>query len=202
MLQYLPDSVCKMCGRPLQEGYDDSQCSQCKNTAIYFDKSVCVFEFSGIVQAALHKLKFEGEREIAETMGKFMADKLMKQKWKIDIILSVPLYNKRLEERGYNQSYLLACEIARECSMDAADGVLERCRHTKSQVGLSRSERAHNVRDAFSVREKKRINGKSVLIVDDIMTTGATLNECSKAVRDGGAREVYCIAAACPFHLT
>jgi len=200
IMQLLPGSTCTTCGRPLGGKYKMGMCSECKDTEIYFDGACSVFEFSGIVQSALHRFKFEGEVDMAEAFGLYMAKKLKERKWKIDVILPVPLHEKRMSDRGYNQSYLLSAEIGRECGIDVLDGALIRKRHTESQVSLPKFGRIHNVKGAFAMVDSKCIKGKSVLIVDDIMTTGATLNECSRILRESGARNIYCITAACPFH--
>jgi predicted amidophosphoribosyltransferase len=113
--------------------------------------------------------------------------------------MPVPLHPGRMKERGFNQSYLLAYIIGYECGIDVREGLLKRIRYTDSQVSLSRLERIFNVKDAFDASAYE-IQGKSVLIVDDIMTTGFTLNECSKAIRGYSPKNVYCLAAACPFH--
>lgn len=201
ILTFIQENVCIKCGRPFSGEYANGLCSECKNEKVYFDRCSSVFEFSGMVQSALHRLKYEGEREIARGIGAFMSRKLKALKWHVDIILPVPMHEKRMKERGYNQSLLLASEVARECNIDLYEGVLIRNRDTESQTHLSRMERVHNVKGAFDVIGKKAIQGKAVLIIDDIMTTGSTLNECSKVLKQEGAREIYCLAAACPIHV-
>jgi len=200
LLPFLSEKICMKCGRPILVMGPDGVCSECKSTYRYFDCVASVFEFSGIIQGALYRLKFDGEMEIAQAIGKFMADKLQKTGWEIDVIIPVPLHPDRLSERGFNQSYLLSQEIGRRCNIDVYGEVLIRQRYTESQVPLSRLQRMRNVKDAFSIKESRVIKDRNVLLVDDIMTTGATLNECSSILKKHGARKVYCLAAACPVH--
>lgn len=200
MLPFLSENVCIKCGRPIVNNDTDGVCFECKNTCRYFDGGASVFEFSGLIQGALYRLKFDGEMEIAQAVGKFMGDKYKKMEWEVDAVIPVPLHHDRLHERGFNQSYLLSREIGRECSIDVADKALIRQRYTESQVPLSRFQRMSNVKGAFSVLDSSLIGGKKILLVDDIMTTGSTLNECSSVLRKYGASSVYCLTAACPNH--
>lgn len=197
MMPFVGDNSCSTCGRPISPESLESNCAECLSRTTYFDMGWPVFEFVGLVQSALHRLKYEGDIEIAPAIGRLMARKLKQKKWDIDIIVPVPLHSERLEERGYNQSLLLAGEIGRECGIDVKDNILLRTRCTESQVNLSRSERRLNVRNAFSVSDTNLAGGKSFLIVDDIITTGATINECSRVLKDSGALKIYYLTAAC-----
>jgi competence protein ComFC len=211
-LPYLVGSTCIRCGRPVQQDMEyhtaavppssqpNTNC-ECSEETLYFDRAMSVFEFSGIIQAALYKLKYDGERETASSLGILMARKLSLTKWNIDIIVPVPLHNDRHSERGFNQSYLLAEIIGRERSIDVSDKILLRGKYTKSQTTLSKFERIHNVRGAFEINDNIVVNGRSILLIDDIMTTGATLNECSRILKENGAKQVYCLTAACPYKL-
>lgn len=201
VLPFLQGRLCNRCGRPLLRWDGAKECSECTSRETYFDGGVSIFEFGGIIQTVVYRLKFDGDREAAGALGKFMASGLKGKDWDIDAIMPVPLHEQRLAERGYNQSYLLAMEIGRECGIDVLDGVLSRIKHTESQTSLSRLERMKNVKDAFMVMDTRYVRGKSILIVDDIMTTGSTLNECSKVLKYHGADKVHCITAACPYHV-
>jgi len=201
MVVHILGSLCRLCGDPLQEGEDGGLCSSCRDGDVYFDGAASVLQFDGIVQAALHRLKYENDLDAAVPLGRYMAYKLKKLNWHVDIILPVPLHVERLKERGYNQSCLLAREVGRECSIDVMDNLLFRKRYTESQVHLSRNERIANVRGAFDIAGTKEVAESSILVIDDIMTTGATLNECSRLLKKYGARKVYCLTAARPIHL-
>lgn len=200
-LPFVSDNVCSICGRPYPEGYANETCEECRDRDMHFDGGCTVFEYGGLIQEILHRLKYNGEFELASPIGLFMASRLKDMRWDMDFILPVPLHQERLKARGFNQSYLLAQTIGREFGMDVRDGILIRQRHTESQVNFSRLERIHNVRDAFKVKDDIKLSGKRILIVDDIMTTGATLDECSRVLKINGASKVYCITAACPINI-
>lgn len=201
LLPFISDSVCLRCGRPNPQGSIETNCDECRGRETFFDAGCTVFEFSGIMKDMLHRLKYDGDKELSASIGLSMSNRLKKMGWDIDIIIPVPLHEKRYQERGYNQSQLLAVEIGRECSIDVMDNILIRDRYTESQVLLSRLERIHNVRGVFGVVDGRLVKGKNILLVDDIMTTGATLNECSRVLKDYGAAKVYCITAACPLNI-
>jgi Predicted amidophosphoribosyltransferases len=200
MLKFTGERTCRVCGRILMEDYEKDTCSDCLNSSPYFDGACSVFIFEGIIQAALYRLKYDGDTGIAPVIGKYMAKRLIQTGWPVDLIIPVPLHDRRLAERRFNQSYLLSLEIGRECGVSVSDTVLKRIRHTESQVSLSKLDRTLNVRGAFDIADRNSVEGRSILIVDDIITTGATLNECSKAIRGYGAKNVYCLAAASPIY--
>jgi ComF family protein len=110
---------------------------------------------------------------------------------RIDLILSIPLHTKRLKERGYNQSILIAKALESYTGISCEFGCLERVRWTVPQVELKRSLREKNVRGAFRVSRPEMIKGKKVLLVDDVLTTGATVNEATKALMNSGTKEVH-----------
>jgi competence protein ComFC len=201
LLTFISDNICSICGRPYPQEYVDDICNECKGRNMHFDGGCTVFEFTGLVQEILHRLKYDGESLLATPMGMLMAYRLKKMRWDIDFIVPVPLHHERLKIRGFNQSFLMAEVVGRECGIDVLDGILIRERYTESQVNLSRLERIHNVRGAFGVKNDTKLKKKSILIVDDIMTTGATLDECSRILKENGASKVYCITAACPINI-
>lgn len=198
MLRPIGEDVCRVCGKPVKSG--STVCSECRSGKVYFRGAASVFEFSGLMQEAIYRLKYDGEVNLAPLLGAFMAEKLVEKGWDIDLIIPVPLHPDRLSERGFNQSYLLSKEIGRECGIDVSDSILKRVVYTKSQVSLSRLERMFNVKNAFHADNGDDIKNKSILIVDDIMTTGATLNECSKAISIFSPESIYCLTAACPIY--
>ena len=156
---------------------------------------------SWYLQSAIYRLKYDGDRDIASVLGKFMARELDQRNWRPDVIIPVPLHLDRLNERGFNQSELLAATIGRESGIDVATGVLTRKKYTESQVSLTRLERRQNVRGVFEADGSRTIKDKSVLVVDDIMTTGATLNECSRALKGLDPASIYCLSAATPSYV-
>lgn len=201
LLPYISKPVCTRCGKPYSHGVSHDACSLCLNTEMYFEKGYTVFEFSGIVQNTLYRLKYGGETELADVFGKLMADYAAELKEHINLIIPVPLHIEKLKKRGFNQSWLICKALGREWGIDSSDKALVRSRYTESQINLSKKQRLSNVRGAFALNSRFKIQGKSVLIVDDIMTTGSTLNECSRMLKSGGASHVYALTAACPVHM-
>ncbi|MCU0498118.1 MAG: ComF family protein [Anaerolineae bacterium] len=144
----------------------------------------------GLLQTAIHALKFENVPTIADPLGARLADAILALAWPIEMVIPVPLHPKRLAQRGYNQSELLAQALIKRCRFDYEPEGLIRWRDTPHQVGLNARDRQVNVADAFKAHEG-RIGGKIVLIIDDVLTTGATLSACATAVIEAGARAVY-----------
>jgi ComF family protein len=151
--------------------------------------------FEGPVRKALHRMKYRQDLGLGDSIAAEMLPFIQRLGWEIDMILPVPLGKKRLRERGYNQVGLFARPLALAMGWKYAPHYLKRARETVSQVGLSASERMKNVHHAF-IAENAKIKGRTVLVVDDVSTTGATLNSCAEALLNGGAKAVYALAVA------
>ena len=164
---------------------------------VYFSKVISVWEFSPTIQTAIHLLKYQNFKLLANRIGLFMADRLNKQSLPIDkmILIPVPLHKTRTRERGYNQSTLLCQVIANETGFGYSDKILKRIRYTQSQTKLDASERAKNVENAFKVINPEQIENRLVTLVDDVITTGSTMNECAKELMKNGANDVYLLSA-------
>lgn len=132
---------------------------------------------------------------MSEALAKHLIELLEKQNWQVDVVLPVPLSHRRLRQRGYNQAGLLAFPLAAAFRLPYIPGALTRVRDTLSQVGLNEKQRIHNVREAFTAKPQ-RIRGKKILIIDDIATTGATIDSCASALLAAGARSVCAMTLA------
>lgn len=152
-------------------------------------------EFGGHIRDVIHALKYENKRVAAVPLADRMAYALQKAAWHVDIVVPLPLHPKRLSQRGYNQADLLGRELAQKVHIAYCSDGVSRVRDTASQVGLSARERHANVAGAFAVAETV-FTGKRVLLVDDVYTTGATLNACAEALLVGGAASVYGLTVA------
>jgi len=157
--------------------------------------------FENPVQTALHRLKYRRDTGIGEALAKQMSTFVEDLKWPVDTIIPIPLGKRRLKERGYNQVAMVANPLSIQLDFDYHPAALMRARETRSQVGLSASERQENVRDAFFADQKK-ISERRILLMDDVSTTGATLSSAAEALYAAGAREVYAltVARALPHH--
>jgi ComF family protein len=144
----------------------------------------------GSLQKMIHALKYEQSPQFAMPLAHRLHQCLQMMDWSIDGIVGVPLHPLRQRERGYNQAQLLAQEIAALTGLPEQSALLQRDSFTRPQVGLDHSQRQQNVKDAFSIGPGN-IAGQNILIIDDVFTTGATLNACAQALAGGGAAAVY-----------
>lgn len=144
----------------------------------------------GMLREALHHLKYLRQTQLASTLGMRLATIFEQQAWQPDFITCVPMHPKRLRERGYNQADLIGRHFAYLVNITYLSDALIRIKETISQVGLSAQERRENMRDVFKAQSEE-FRGKIGIIVDDVLTTGATLMECAKALYEGGAKQVY-----------
>ncbi len=140
-------------------------------------------------------MKYRGNRAFGEALAVQMADFFQSLDWQADMIIPVPLGRKRMQERGYNQVALVAEPLAYAVDMAYSSKALWKARETRSQVGLNISERQQNVRDVYQADEKI-VKGKSVILMDDVATTGSTILACTDALMSAGACEVYALTIA------
>ena len=149
------------------------------------------FRFDGAIRQTIHQLKYNNLRAIAALLGQWLAEHLTANPLPADVLVPVPLHHKRLRERGYNQSRLLALELANITSLPLVDDCLARERYTPPQVRTPTvDERRRNVADAFTCRDR-RLEDSAVLLIDDVATSGATLDACARALKESGASSVW-----------
>jgi ComF family protein len=149
----------------------------------------------GILQHAVHALKYRRARDLAVPLGDRLAACLERLPWQIDLVIPVPLHTSRIRARGYNQAHLLGEHMARCESLPCVPSALVRLRPTPPQVGLNREQRQKNMEAAFRA-DAALVAGRRVLLVDDVQTTGATLQSCALAALDAGATAVYSITVS------
>lgn len=182
--------ICHLCGH----SNEDCKCKKHKNE---YSAVVSPFYYEGGVRKAIHRLKFSGLRYVSETLAYDMAETVIREYGGIefDLITFVPFSKEQRKNREYNQSELLANGLSKLLNVPSGD-LLVKPYDTKPQHSLNKKERKGNVFGVFDVKEKTTLDGKVILLVDDIKTTGSTLGECAKMLRLSGADKVYCVCAA------
>jgi ComF family protein len=176
-------------------------CPACKASRPPYQQLRSWSIFEGPIRQGLHDLKYRNNLVLGDVFGKLMADYALSLGWPVERVVPVPVSKARWMERGYNQAAEIALPLAALCAWPYDPSALVRVRESRSQVGLSAAERKENVRDAFR-GEPARLNGKRILVLDDVSTTGATLRSAAEACLKAGAREVYALtlARALPRH--
>jgi ComF family protein len=183
--------ICRQCGRPLGRG---GRCPDCTRKPFPMQARAYAL-YAGPLVPALLQLKYRPNRRLADVMSAWLAEIACGASWSVDLVASVPLSARRERVRGYNQVDLVARRLSRRLGVEFAEDALVRVRETRSQVGLDSVARAANVEGAFRARPEK-VDDRSVLIVDDLFTTGATMVACHTALLQAGARQTFALAVA------
>lgn len=206
LLRFLFPPRCAFCGRFLQRG-EMEICARCMGelrflppgqvkTPGLIDQCIGALAYEEKVRTAIHRLKFRGRQSIAKPLGRLLAHQIQAQlDGTFDFITWVPTSAHNLRERGYDHAQLITEQAARCLDVPAVQ-MLKRVRHTRPMYGLNPAERRANVFDAFAVVKNAPVLGARVLVIDDILTTGATFYECARALREAGAEQVCAAAAA------
>lgn len=184
--------VCSICGRRIRS---TGVCYQCKSKKPNFDQLRSLYDYNNSVREAIHRLKYKNDMGLADKLAEPLIDFYRAQGWKADLIVPLPLFDRRQIERGYNQSALLAIPISLKLGIKYRPSAIIRIKNTKSQVGLNEEERWENVSDAF-VADPQIVDNKTILIIDDVTTTGATMNAAALAAKIAGAKTIYCLTFA------
>lgn len=176
----------------------DFICYSCSAEKPAFEGARSAARYDGVVGESLRQLKYEQALWLAPDLATLLHNCIQAEypDRTFDLLVPVPLYHVRRRGRGYNQSAVLARELARIIGNKSHPGLLRRIRPTISQTNLTAKERLSNVTKAFQYKRGKLLTGKKVLLVDDVMTTGATVNACASALKKGGAASVHVITAA------
>lgn len=190
---------CERCGDPVAGAVDhDFICFSCSSENPAFDGARSAARYEGVVGEALRLLKYEHALWIAPDMAELLHNCMQAEfpTRTFDVVVPVPLHHVRRRERGFNQSAVLARELGRRIGCKTRPGMLRRIKPTTTQTHLTASQRLSNVKNAFESRKERWLAGRQVLLVDDVMTTGATVNACAKALKQGGATSVHVLTVA------
>jgi ComF family protein len=191
-ISYIEPPFCVRCGDAV---VNHDLCARCRTTPLQIDRIRSAVYFEGVLREALHHFKYGQLTALARPLGDLMATYWRQHPMPIDILVPVPLHAARLRERGYNQAALLAREMARQVGLAVDERTLLRQRSTAPQVELDIRQRKENVHGAFRC-SSDALAGKRVLLIDDVCTTGATLEACAVAAQEGGAHRVWALTLA------
>lgn len=197
-IKYVREPRCKKCGRPLGDMYQ-MVCVACSKRKHDFDMGVCVFEHSGEIKKSIYEFKYKNRREYGEFYAKEAAKIYGRElkEWNVQAIIPVPIHKERELERGYNQALEFGQALARFTGIPVKKRALIRRKKTSPQKELTEIMRYLNLKNAFAVERNSLEGIKRVLIVDDIYTTGSTIDACSSILKKAGVEKVYflCISA-------
>jgi len=201
-IKYIGEPWCRVCGRQLPPGVSFTDgCRECEGGGFHFDRCRSAMAYEGAVDGAVKKFKFHRNVHMGYYLCRKMSDFISEQGEmfeplrKADALVPVPLHPFRFLRRGFNQSEMIAREASGALGVPVLP-CLARTRHTRPQSLLKAEERIENVQGAFAVKKKYDLPGMRLVVVDDVMTTGATVNECSRVLGEAGAEEVHVLTAA------
>jgi ComF family protein len=190
---------CTICGTPfVSKQGEDHPCEKCIRKPPLFEAIYSPYLYQGALMNAIHRFKYGSKNSYAKHLGPLLAHFAgqILQSNDSTVLMPVPLHPKKLRQRGFNQSLLLARHVAREIDSKLDFLSLRRVKYTESQTGLNQDERRKNVKGAFRIVKPDAVDGKEVLLVDDVATTGYTLNECARVLLKAGAERVRCLVLA------
>lgn len=212
VIDFIFPPACPVCGGPFNAA--DIICRNCidaitdcsysyipkKRVLPHVDKISILLPYDSICRSLIHALKYHGMKSTGLVMGKLMARKTLKDCSPAEnsCLVPVPLHPSKMKERGYNQSESLAAGFASFSGFEISDNVIVRTKQTGTQTALDHEKRVQNVQDAFRYTAEKSLAGRPVIIIDDVMTTGSTISECAKALKEGGAGKIIVSVVATP----
>ncbi len=197
-IEYNLPPICNICGRHIQNG--ESACEACRNKEFKFTRAWSVVNYDDLMRHLIHLFKYRNKTSLSKPFARLMADFFQNynlSRFKFDYLIAVPLHPARFREREYNQSQLICAELARILGMRNLKNNLKRIKYTAFQSSLNENERFHNIEGAFALRNHGgELLGKNILLIDDLLTTGATCSEAAGTLRQAGANQVYVLTLA------
>ena len=189
--------ACLQCGLPLTT-HNASSCGACSNRTLYFEKTITPFLYDDFIKEAIHQFKFNSKLHYGKLLANLFTEYIQQRKIQLpDVLVPVPLYKKRIRERGFNQALEIARIVNKSMGVDIRYRDIKRIRDTKTQMELPAKQRQSNVKNAFEIiNSKYSFKNMRVAVLDDVMTTGNTVNEVAKCLKTAGAKQIdaWCIA--------
>lgn len=191
VIEYVQEPVCGKCGKPISHA-EQGRCYDCSNQSFFYEQGRSVWLHKGPVRWSVYRYKYHNRRMhgalYAEELCRLYEEKI--REWGIDLIVPVPLHRTRRRKRGYNQSEILAKRLGKLLGISVDTTSVTRTKKTRPQKELSHQERKNNLEGAFCVKSMRN-DVKNVLIIDDIYTTGNTINEMAKSLKEKGVQKVF-----------
>lgn len=185
------DPYCLKCGKPIRDS-SMAYCSQCTNNIRYYDEGRAAFIYEDIMRKSIYSFKYGGREEYA----KYYASQIYAEfgpkikEWNAEGLIPIPIHKSRYKKRGYNQAYLISKELSKLTGIPTYDNILKRVKNTVVQKNLNAIERSNNLKNAFKIT-KNAVKLQSAILVDDIYTTGSTINVAAAVLKDAGTSKIY-----------
>lgn len=198
-LQFITKPTCQICGTPIQFSVsNDIICAKCLLKKPCYDKAISCFVYNKTISKAIFEFKFYQKTFLSDFFAKFIINSIYDILNEVDYIVPVPVSLKRLRWRGFNQALLLARSIGKSTNKEVLPDLIIKIKHTQAQVKLKNKERIKNLDSAFDINRKylNKIVDKNILIIDDVITTGTTVNECSKIIKKFKTNKIFVASIA------
>lgn len=190
----LYENFCPKCGLPVGKEENAADCKTCRGRAIHYNQLVFVNEYKTYIGELIVNFKYRNDKILAYFFGTWMIEKVKLQNWDFEAIIPVPMHWRKKIKRGYNQAEMLGFELSQYFKKPLKTNLLKRSRLGETQAGQSRTVRYKGVKDLYFINKVPLY--KNILLVDDVVTTGSTLSECAKLLKDSGCEKVYCVTIA------
>ncbi len=192
-LPYIKEPRCKKCGKQLRI-IEQEYCEDCKKRNRSFDAGFALFEYNAVMRESVERFKFKNKREYVDFYAEEVERHLKKlvDMWKAEVLIPVPVHSRKRKIRGFNQAEVLAEAFGKKLGLKTDKKVLYRCKNTIPQKDLNEKERIKNLQDAFQM-EKNVVQYNRVILVDDIFTSGSTIEACTKVLKNNGIGRVYAL---------
>jgi len=186
-IKWISEPKCEICGQPLEQ----ETCNYCIGNQNYFDKAVSVIVYEGLARQMILKFKDSDFSIYSSIFAQWMNRVIQEFSDEIDLLVSVPISRKRRLKRKYNQSELLCRELRDLSKLNYEPRILKKIKETPSQKSLNRETRLKNLQNSFAIDQNFQLKNRVILLIDDVITTGATANTCAKLLKEAGAKKVY-----------
>src|SRR3989338_7319471 len=201
-LQFITEPKCKICSYPFEYSIDSKQnliCAPCLTKKPFFDDSITVFRYNEVLKKAILEMKYYDNNLLAKRFAQILIKKIAPIASNYDFLVAVPLHKKRLKERKFNQAVLICKFLKKEFPhFKFYPDLLIRTKFTKTQTSLNKKQREKNLQNIFEIKEKycQKIIGKNILLIDDVITTGNTLNGCAKILKKVKSKKITIVTIA------